>query len=147
MAHHEITHTCGHTTMLRLHRTERWRIDRESDQPCFECVKQQRFILARAEAIMMGLPELTGTPKQIAWATTIRGNLQSTLADTIADILYKCSGDSEAKSKVHAILEEHALHYLRLHTTARWWIDEGRGQRPQTILRGALGTLREQGVA
>lgn len=75
---YEITHSCGHTKVHDIigKRDKReWRIGRLESEICADCLAEEhakenaRNAQKNAEA---GLPELTGTPKQIAWAETIR---------------------------------------------------------------------------
>lgn len=67
-----------------------------------------------AEAEFMGLPALTGTPKQIAWATTIRADMLK-LASTEQQ-----QAIAKGKWKVAA-------------TKASFWIDRRRANHSQTI--------------
>lgn len=75
---YEVTHSCGHTKVHDIigKRDKReWRIGRLESEICVDCLAEEhakenaRNAQKNAEA---GLPELTGTPKQIAWAETIR---------------------------------------------------------------------------
>lgn len=85
MAVHKVTHCCGHTVFHNLFgkfEDREKRAEWLEDQLCPDCWKKQRqekidaenskFAAANAEA---GLPPLTGTPKQIAWAETIRADM------------------------------------------------------------------------
>lgn len=83
MAQYSVTHTCGHEHTHHLtgpQRNRQWRQEQLAEQPCPACedalreaarAKQNAASAAAAKAA--GLPSLTGTEKQIAWAETIRG--------------------------------------------------------------------------
>lgn len=76
MAKYEVTHACGHTHTYQLFGKT---ADRErkmawlAEQDCPECRKAAEAEAAAKATEGMDLPELTGTPKQVAWANTIRG--------------------------------------------------------------------------
>ena len=84
MAQYEISHQCGHTATVQIYGTDvngerKQRAAWLATRPCTSCyrARQQRERDARngsavAQAAADGLPELTGTAKQVAWAVTIR---------------------------------------------------------------------------
>lgn len=83
MAQYTITFSCGHTGTIRLYgkESDRQRSIRyyEENGLCPECYKKQqeeaekkRIEEKAKEAADLGLSELTGTEKQIAWANKIR---------------------------------------------------------------------------
>ncbi len=78
MAKYTITYKCGHTAEVQLYGKyeERERkIKWYATINCPDCeAKEQREIAEKA-----GLPTLTGSEKQIAWATKIRNNALETL--------------------------------------------------------------------
>lgn len=66
---------CGHTTPIAVHSRynyDRYHAVRLRDLVCPEC--QARTDQAAEQAAEMGLPALVGTPKQVAWAETIRAH-------------------------------------------------------------------------
>ena len=83
MAKYNITYACGHEGIVNLvgkiKERERYIEWASSNKLCPECyrakVEKERAEenrRAQAEAEADGLPPLVGTPKQVAWATTIR---------------------------------------------------------------------------
>lgn len=82
MAWYYGTYSCGHEGRVNIiGRVDdrQWKADREFEKLCPECweiEKQRRFDeenqKAATEATEMGLPELTGTEKQAAWANILR---------------------------------------------------------------------------
>ena len=81
---------------------------------------------------MQGLPQLTGSPKQIAWATTIRASVLTALEKTETEMRdpdtwpewLSGSALQEICDAVALIASE-----IRNQTEARWWIDNGQQWR------------------
>ena len=102
MAKHTINHACGHTSKTQLFgpiAKRQWTIDNESKKDCFECYKQAQLEYAQAKSAELDLPKLTGTPKQVAWAMSIR---------------------QQAFVKFGKCIN---MELVRKHTEARFWID------------------------
>jgi hypothetical protein len=82
MAWYYETFACGcdgRVNVIGKEKDRQWKIDNKFSQLCLECwtKKRQEEIKAEneksaQEAKELGLPELTGSEKQVAWATTIR---------------------------------------------------------------------------
>jgi len=83
MAKYEVEHTCGHTETHNLtgpHKNREWWLENVGPgrlcSDCFETERQKQYAEQSAQAQeaakSSGLPELTGSPKQIAWAETLR---------------------------------------------------------------------------
>lgn len=109
MAKYTITHACGHTEEVNLfgkHADRERKIKYLESIDCRACWDAAQA----AKAHEAGLPELTGTPKQIAWANGIRNRI---LAE--ADSCIKAHPDWPDTDKW--------LTELKKETTARWWID------------------------
>ena len=71
MAKYSVKHTCGHISEVALFgpsKDREYRLDRMRENVCLNC-ENAANAERNAEA---GLPALTGTPKQIAWAESIR---------------------------------------------------------------------------
>lgn len=122
MAWENITHSCGHEARHQLYGK---RADRErkaawlAENPCTECWKAEQEAKraeenARAseKAQELGLPELTGSPKQIAWATTIRQKAMETLTNDLKKI-----------QQPERPCEAMAIDIVALEKSAGWWID------------------------
>lgn len=106
-----VTHSCGHEVVHQLYGPHASR-DRKAaylaTQACPDCQKAARDLAnaaknaeAAEQANAAGLPELTGSEKQIAWATTIR---------------------QEKLGQIEQI-NDYGLSLLTGQTAASWWID------------------------
>lgn len=107
MAKYEINHTCGHTETVQLYgnHTERERkIEWLESQECPACRRKKE--LEEAEKINSGLelPELEGSEKQIAWATTIRAKIVQFIKDHTTPETIK---DSQAFKTLQEIRSAH----------------------------------------
>jgi hypothetical protein len=122
-----ITHACGHVRTLDLSKKpagERagyasW----SAKKDCFDCYrknkddgsdwKEQLRAEAAAAAERDGLPPLTGTDKQVEWATTVRYQL---LQGAYAALVETGELDDDAYN-------DQILTPAVLLDNARWWID------------------------
>lgn len=102
MAKYEVEHACGHTETHNLtgpHKNREWWLENVGPSrlcsDCFQEEKQKQHAEQSAQAAesakASGLPELTGSPKQIAWAETLRASflasaLQYDLASALRDL-------------------------------------------------------------
>lgn len=121
MALFDIHHSCGHTTEQQIYGTdvnnERQRqAEKLGRGPCPDCRRRQydegnRAAAEAAEAA--GWPALTGTPKQIAWAQSLRAQAVDHLSSQVR-MAYAWTEDMMALA---ATLLVHG------HTAASWWID------------------------
>ena len=71
MAKYTIPHSCGHSETVQLYgkHTDRSRyMDNAERRQCRDCYNASLV----AKTADMGLPALTGSDKQVAWAETIR---------------------------------------------------------------------------
>jgi hypothetical protein len=70
-------------------------------------------------ACSLDLPALVGSEKQVKWAQDIRAKVIGTLgANGIKwDAILAMSGDDKVKAELDKIMQ----------TSAKWWIDNGRG--------------------
>ncbi len=137
MANYSITHTCGHTEPhniigTNVHGERQRKADWLAGQPCYACKraaqdKVRAEAASAAAAATTDLPALTGSPKQIAWATTIRAEARGAIDATIA-------------GKELPEAARRALDALYAQTDAGWWIE----QRHNNAAAGyAGGWLRE----
>lgn len=78
MAKYEINYSCGHCETVQLYGPYK---DRErkikwlEQGVCPSCYKKHRAEYADQQAEKYGLPKLSGSPKQVAWAKIIRMEL------------------------------------------------------------------------
>lgn len=128
-----ICKTCGREFTVKAKRANRAEADNFKEwaertvDECPDCGKkrfQQEIDEANAEAAKsaesMGLPELKGSPKQIAWATTIR---QDAMERVLQDIDDKADTSSEEGQNAKALCTGFLFYLARTKTQAAWWID------------------------
>lgn len=82
MAKYNVTYACGHEGVVNIvgpYKNREWKRQREENKMCPDCwrkrIEEERAREneeAAKKAAEMELPELTGTPKQVAWANTLR---------------------------------------------------------------------------
>jgi hypothetical protein len=105
MAYYNVNYSCGHEERKQFFGTDREKqIEREAKGICSECYQKQ---------IEADLPALTGSEKQVAWATTIRVNFINTMKDLAT---------KNFKSPVLTV-EEVVNEFIKNHTTASYFID------------------------
>jgi len=131
LAKYDVKFSCGHTEFIQLvgkirerERRIEWLENHGLCSECFEVERRRRFEeesrKAAEEAKEYGLPELTGTEKQVAWANTIRQEwiekVESEIRTWITD---DESRDEEVRGALKRVVEEHLINTV----DARWWID------------------------
>jgi hypothetical protein len=119
-----ITHACAHRAVHNLTGPGRQRDSREvwlAGQPCRDCLNAaETAVAAQANA---GLPALTGTDKQIAWAETLRAKALAEL-DAVLDKLAKGEQPPPTPETAYILEGLHAaVAALKAQTQARVWID------------------------
>ena len=129
MAKYAITYSCGHAGTTNIAGPQKYRaakLARQAEGLCPDCYAEQRAT-ERARAAQeaatknaeAGLPPLTGTPKQIAWAEQIRQRLQPEIAQLQQDL--DAVRDSAPADKVQSL--DRAITRIIHETQASWWID------------------------
>ena len=121
MAKYSVTHTCDHNVEHQLYGKYDGRqreIERLQAQACTECYRQSQQQQAQQQTAELGLPDLHGSDKQIAWAMTIRASKQQDLADTRKLVEDNAAKDPARAEQVLAILTS-----IVQQTSAAWWID------------------------
>ena len=134
----KITLSCGHVEKHRLHGSPRNQeaLEREiSARKCASCLQaeQQAERAARnaesaARNAAAGLPALQGTPKQIAWAETIRAEARRRFAELDVSALdYEFWADEtpQIRARAEALIRED-IEATMNRTKAAWWIEVGR---------------------
>lgn len=90
------------------------------------------------EAKASGMPELTGSPKQIAWAEQIRAGKMKEIGEYLEQAKVAC--DAETLKRI-----EHVLGYIRQNMAkASWWIDN-RNLGPAILIRNNFREAEEAG--
>lgn len=109
MARYAITYKCGHTTEMQLFGKS---ADRENKIAYYKTVDcpHCRAMAAQEQAVKMGLPKLTGSDKQIAWAHDIR-------------MAAVANGEKLSAMGAKADSLKLMMDYLLSHTDASFWID------------------------
>ena len=142
MAKYQITRACGHTETVQIAGAVAGR-DRqaayESGKLCYECYKAEQAKQRAAEsrvaadsAKSSGLPSLTGSEKQIAWAETIRAAAAQSLNAMrpmlqaapdanrkAADIAIAIIDTTLARTSAHDWIESRATTYDRAWLSAQ----------------------------
>jgi len=130
MAKYSVTYSCGHEGIVNIigpHKDREWKRQREESKMCPDCWKkyleeerERKNREAAEKAAEMELPELTGSPKQVAWANTLRQEFIEKFDEaTDDDFEYVCDYMELEKDDILKI-----KHYiLENKTEARFWID------------------------
>lgn len=165
MAKYQIEYCCGHTDTIQLYgkTSERenyleWAKDTKLCPECWEAEKQKAREAASQQAAQenteFGLPPLSGTDKQIAWAETIHKGKTTQIAAAVASYdekAAKIAADQTTLQKYDEAYQkedfedfEHALSCAREaankimeETSAHWWIDHRDDDLGQLILSKA----------
>ena len=121
MGTHYITHTCGHEAkhVLTVAEEKRNKVEWLESVICPACYEKQRQAeraaeAERAKAATSHLPELTGSEKQVAWATTIR-----------AKVLKVLPAATEKVAKPEE-LKQWIMELVQKETQAKFWINNFR---------------------
>ncbi|WP_070017076.1 hypothetical protein [Streptomyces nanshensis] len=140
MAQQRITFACGHIKTVQLSGPARQRESRArwlAESECLTCRNAQQD-RERAEASernaaanrAAGLPELEGSPKQVAWAETIRAEMLDEMArqktrftELLEDEVSRRRADVRKNQEQQLRCIETVLAALREIATARWFID------------------------
>lgn len=125
MAKCDVSHTCGHEATHSLFGKgsfREWKLKRLAEEPCWECEVAARYEAAAEKSEKLSLPALTGSEKQIAWATTLRIEKLAEARTYIDDLLRR--GRSRGHDVAEAAVElEKLLVRLEHQTEAKFWID------------------------
>lgn len=130
MAQHHITHTCGHERTVQIYGTDvrgqrQQQANRLAAQPCQNCRHASQTAAAASSAAAQGLPELTGSDKQIAWATAIRAQAIAELDVRrleMGAVIARDPSQLAAADAIAAALDD----LVAERRDARWWIDNRR---------------------
>jgi hypothetical protein len=134
-----ITHTCGHTETVQMYGTSSERDSKAAwlaGKPCQECQRKAQQAQATESAQAQGLPALTGSDKQVAWATTIRAELLGKVA-TMRKEFESTGRKQNATEDVMAAQMgqfDALVAKLTAQTAAAWWIDR-RTNSAQALLK------------
>jgi hypothetical protein len=93
--------------------------------PCGECERAAQRAAVEEAAVAQGLPELVGTPKQIAWAQTIRYEVLARVACEREELAAGGRRENATEERYAQMLKEFdaCAAKLRGQRKAWWWID------------------------
>lgn len=148
MAKYAITHACGHTVTHQLYGKHKGFGGRDSKiewlgtVPCLDCKRaeeakqREETNMQAAEAnAARGYAPLTGSPKQVAWAETIRLRALTALTKA-ADHPQITKWSSEARRVLMATLS-----WSGKIDSARWWIDHRDPPLTESGVERQMGTI------
>ena len=136
MEKYQATHSCGHTQKVLLfgHHIDRDKrielFERDLCPDCYRAQKETERKQKNDRALNLvgkiGFTPLTGSYKQVAWATSIRQKAYETIIarNIIVDAGIACK-------------------ILNLEASAKWWIDNRNGE-PITICKTIFGNYRDE---
>lgn len=126
-----IVHACGHPGSVDYF---------DSRSRTYKRREAERLICVECAEAEDGRPKLQGSPRQVAWARTLRARA---LAGT-QRLQQKHLAEWRAAGQDWAIVAlQRAAEALRGQTSARWWI-EGRGARAVGLIVELEPRLREE---
>lgn len=137
MGRRDITHACGHVETAQLYGSSWQRGSRArwlAESECGTCWTARRDLerveqseRSAAANQTAGLPALEGSPKQVAWAETIRADIHDELTTRLTELLEveAAGGGAEVREKWARRLEHirTVLAALPDIASARWYID------------------------
>jgi hypothetical protein len=124
---------------------------------CDACARQRTNAHTAREAVLDRLTPLQGTPRQIAYATTLRSERSEWTATEIASGAYLTEFDFTASREIHAFYAEISALRAKYPTmdlaadvtravaeidNAVWWIECSRSRRDLAVI--ALSILRDR---
>lgn len=139
-------HCCGHIgerlQMYGPYKDRERRLAAMERYPCPDCLKRAADEAAKAA----GLPPLTGTPKQIAWASDLRAKALASSGTTLLDQLADAPCEPEEIEKRDRVLAagRAKLAELKGRTRARDWIDARGEDEVRAAMRAALKSAMER---
>lgn len=84
MAWYNVIHTCGHDERVQLYgagKERNRRIEYMEQGLCIDCYRAQQRERAEQQTAGLDIPTLTGTDKQLGWATTLRAERLKQIAE------------------------------------------------------------------
>lgn len=125
MSKYTVEHSCGHSEDHQIYGkvSERdgkaeWLAGRLCGD-CYRAAKRADETAKAAEA-SVGLPALTGSDKQVAWATKIRARIIAKTREKVEDLIIRqLARKPKATAQMRAVLDQVGVK----HADARYWID------------------------
>ncbi len=147
MAKYEVTFSCGHTETVTLFGEEKSRQRKikylEEHGFCSDCEEEERErkkiednekSAAYAKEYAFAFPELQGTPKQVAWAETLRykvfrgvdeilrDNMEVYKNEIKAEVIKPAKVEKTLTTVINASIS--IMAFFRTHDNASYWIDK-----------------------
>lgn len=134
MAKYDGVYSCGHEGTVNIigpMKDREWKIERRFSGLCPECYKKKMEEERKKEnekalklSKEMEFPDLTGTPKQVAWANTLRMKILSRFYEYVEDVkkeerYFEIDGEHVKAQKIIEDIED----VLVSKTEAKFWID------------------------
>ncbi len=129
MSKYSITRSCGHEETIQIYGPVRDRdrkAEYEAGKMCYECYKSEQAKQRAAESVQaaesaktLGLPQLTGSEKQIAWAESIRAKAAQSLTSVRQNLALAPDDKREAVSIAMRIIDA-----TMARTDAKDWIND-----------------------
>jgi hypothetical protein len=148
MAKYPVTYGCGHEGVLHLAGKDadrQWEIRRAEEGLCPECYEAERIAAraaknaaSKAASEELGLPALTGSIRQVEWATTIRQQTAELLEQKFRPAI--SAGNKGTFDRAVAML-------FADRTSASWWIDRRELAISGDCIRKELGPYIEAATA
>lgn len=150
MAKTTITRSCGHQETVNIcgpYAGRERQAEYEATKSCKACWQAEQDAkrqAANAEAATAaqtaGRPELQGTEKQVAWATTIRETLTAGLEQGRSAVDANPKASVEYKAIIGAVIDR-----IEAEASAAWWI-EHRETHPLSIIKAATTDEERAGL-
>ncbi len=121
MAKYSIRRACGHVETVNIsgaYADRDRQAEYEATKLCYACYRAEKAAKAAQAEVEDALPELEGSPKQVAWAKDIRQS-----------VLYGRSGVRYCEQQYADLAEEdkascrEAIASIKAQSSAKWWID------------------------
>lgn len=128
MAWHEGVYACGHPGRVQIYgpvKDRDWKEKKEFSKLCPECWKKklaEENQKAVETAKEMGLPELEGTQKQVAWANSIRLEVINDKYNEWLEYLLE-SRKPELHDQIKAGMKQVREYLIKNKTDASYYID------------------------
>jgi len=128
MAWHEGVYACGHPGRVQIYgpvKDRDWKEKKEFSKLCPECWKKklaEENQKAVETAKEMGLPELKGTEKQVAWANSIRLEFIEVIDEEVRE-LERRNPNNKNLEKIKKEFDETKKFMLENKTEAKYYID------------------------
>lgn len=140
-----VSHSCGHEVAHEFGgppHTRTWQAKQRAKKPCQACriltwqtEKAVDNATYAAIAQEQDLPDLVGTPKQVAWATTLRG----ALLDGLPVKLVELNRLADRRGHPRVEVPERGMALIRQvvlsETAAEWWINNQKFLGQQLVAR------------